>query len=127
MRRCAASWSTAGAHRSSKRLGPATEGMCEMETTKWTKALAAILLLLAVTTAATAVGENTVGRGNASRACTLVLASDADIGQWSRCVITVGNQHPTNAALQGCPSAIGWHSQSDGRTAGLKIGTCFRA
>jgi hypothetical protein len=59
-----------------------------METTKWRKALTAIVLLLAVTMAAVAVGENTVGRVNTSRACTLVLVSD-DIGQWSQLVISV--------------------------------------
>jgi hypothetical protein len=106
--------------------GAPPEGMCEMMETKWIKALTAIVLLLAVTTAATAMGENTVGRVNTSRACTLVLVSD-EIGQWSQCVIAAGNQRPTNAALRDCPSAIGWHSQSDGRTAGLKIGACFRA
>ena len=101
------------------------------------KAPAAILLAVAVdlailagcvgvATAATAVDEDTIGRANASRACTLVLASDADMEQWWQCVTAVGDQHPTNAALLGCASTIGWHSQSDGKTAGLKIDACFR-
>jgi hypothetical protein len=71
--------------------------------------------------------EDTItGRANATRACTLVLTSDAGIEQWWLCVDAVGDRHPANAALLGCASAIGWHSQSDGRTAGLKIGACFR-
>jgi hypothetical protein len=63
---------------------------------------------------------------DAIRACTLVLSADADMDQWWQCVDAVGNQRQTNEALLKCASTIHWHSQPDGRTAGLMIAECFR-
>jgi hypothetical protein len=75
---------------------------------------------------ARATEESLVSLTDAIRACTLVLSSDADMGQWWQCVDSIGDQHPTNDALLKCTSAIRWHSQSDGKSAGLKIAECFR-
>jgi hypothetical protein len=63
---------------------------------------------------------------DAPRACQLVMAADADIEQWCQCVAAVGDEHPANAVLLDCASAITWYSQTDGRVAGSKIGECFR-
>jgi hypothetical protein len=76
--------------------------------------------------AADARAESLASLTDAIRACTLVLSSDADMGQWWQCVDSVGDQHSTNDALLKCASTIRWHSQSDGKAAGLKIAECFR-
>jgi hypothetical protein len=62
----------------------------------------------------------------AVRACTLVLTGDTDADEWWQCVEAVGDQHPSDTVLLGCADSITRHSQADGRTAGLKIGACFR-
>jgi hypothetical protein len=64
---------------------------------------------------------------DATRACTLVLSAGADMDQWWQCVDAVGNQRPTNEALLKCAATIRWHSQPDGKTAGLMIAECFRS
>ena len=62
---------------------------------------------------------------DAIRACTLVLTHAADTEQWRQCVESVGDQRSNSPVLLRCASAIRWHSQTDGRTAGRKIGECL--
>jgi hypothetical protein len=62
----------------------------------------------------------------ATRACTLVMSSDAAMEQWKRCIEAVGDVRPSDSALLSCASTVKWHSQTDGNTAGLKIRECFR-
>ena len=108
-----------------------------MKVLKSMRGSAGFLFAMAVAPAAFAgcVGTATTARppdthlvwsAAAVRACTLVLTGDTDADQWWQCVEAVGDQHPSDSVLLGCAETITWHSQTDGRTAGLKIGACFR-
>jgi hypothetical protein len=81
---------------------------------------------IGMTTTATTSDAHLIWTSSAVRACTLVLAGDADMDEWWQCVETVGDQQPANSVLLDCAAAITWHSQTDGRVAGLKIDECFR-
>ncbi len=63
----------------------------------------------------------------ATRSCTLVMDSAADIQQWRLCIEAIGEQHPTEVVLLGCAAVIKWHSQADGKVAGDRLRTCFSA
>jgi hypothetical protein len=54
------------------------------------------------------------------------MSSGAAMEQWTQCIEAVGDVRPPDAVLLRCASTIKWHSQTDGNTAGLKIGECFR-
>jgi hypothetical protein len=79
-----------------------------------------------ITTTARPPDAHLIWSAAAVRACTLVLTGDTDADEWWQCVEAVGDQHPSDTVLLGCADSITWHSQTDGRMAGLKIGACFR-
>jgi hypothetical protein len=76
-------------------------------------------------TVARGVEADWPNRTDAVRACTLVLTSDADMGQFWQCVEAIGAQRPAKWVLLNCASTVGWHSQSDGRVAGQKVAECL--